>query len=366
MKGFSLFLGVVGLSMVMSAPNALARNRGDFLDPRYKNLHHPFITDPRRIDAPSKSNISKMLDLQTPVRDQSARGTCSIFSATAALESLLISQKKLDAKTLNLSEEWLEFLVTRNRVTDGSDSPTNFSIFKTFGDVSEEAMPYIGQTWETVNSSSLAQSRCGALTGNTLKSCLLGHRDATLLNTPDATLAKSDPALLAARKAASDFKNQFMSRATSNFSVRTTADIKKSLNDGIPVVLDLDFYYGAWNHRQSTTKGIGREIENYNRGLVGYPEPGSIDREKSQEEPDGHSILVVGYDDNAIITTHVLMKDGTTKTFTYKGAYYFKNSWGTTAFATEANLDGNRMPGYGMITYKYAHEFGGFYRLTLE
>jgi hypothetical protein len=93
-----------------------------------------------------------------------------------------------------------------------------------------------------------------------------------------------------------------------------------------------------------------------------------MDRAHSGDQPAGHSVLIVGYDDNYTITTQQLMEDGTTKTFTYKGAYFFKNSWGTTNFgvtfqtSAQAPIHG----GYGAMTEKYAEEFGQFFQLPLR
>ena len=52
----------------------------------------------------------------------------------------------------------------------------------------------------------------------------------------------------------------------------------------------------------------------------------------------GHSILVVGYDDNKIVEKTIKMADGKMKKFTYKGVYYFKNSWGTSSFGRDFEI----------------------------
>jgi hypothetical protein len=59
------------------------------------------------------------------------------------------------------------------------------------------------------------------------------------------------------------------------------------------------------------------------------------------------------------------MKDGTTKKFTYKGVYYFKNSWGTSSFGRDFTIDGEKFPGYGMMVAKYAEEQGQFFQMPL-
>jgi hypothetical protein len=59
------------------------------------------------------------------------------------------------------------------------------------------------------------------------------------------------------------------------------------------------------------------------------------------------------------------MKDGSEKTFTYRGVYYFKNSWGATNFGVDFEINGVNYPGYGMMVQKYAHAEGSFYLMPL-
>ena len=63
--------------------------------------------------------------------------------------------------------------------------------------------------------------------------------------------------------------------------------------------------------------------------------------------------------DDVIIKTKQLMLDGTIKEFQYKGAYIFKNSWGSNSFGVNSIVE----PGYGMISAKYVHKYGSFYQL---
>lgn len=142
--------------------------------------------------------------------------------------------------------------------------------------------------------------------------------------------------------------------------------MKSLLAAGIPVTLDITFYYGAWNHREASDLGINRDIDAWNHGVVGFPEPGSVDEASSRTKPAGHSILLVGYDDRAIVQTHVQMSDGTEKDFTYTGVYYFKNSWGTSSFGSQFSIEGSAYAGYGAITQKYAHAYGSFFQFPLS
>jgi C1A family cysteine protease len=88
-----------------------------------------------------------------------------------------------------------------------------------------------------------------------------------------------------------------------------------------------------------------------------------VDRQMSKTKPTGHSVLLVGYDDNATITTVQKMTDGSERSFTYRGVFYFKNSWGTDSLGAGFTIDGQRVPGYGVITQQYAFEFGEFFSL---
>ncbi|HTL12764.1 MAG TPA: hypothetical protein VL588_09770, partial [Bdellovibrionota bacterium] len=155
-------------------------------------------------------------------------------------------------------------------------------------------------------------------------------------------------------------------KVDSGFRVDSVKTARALLRAGIPVVLEVPVYYGAWNHRIADDLGIGRDMEAWANGEVGYPEPGSMDYEHSNDEAAGHSILIVGYDDDREVTTHVKMADGSVQTFHYRGAYIMKNSWGTEAFGRTFQADGEAYPGYGLITYKYAHEYGSFYRFPLR
>lgn len=130
--------------------------------------------------------------------------------------------------------------------------------------------------------------------------------------------------------------------------------------------LDTDFYYGAWNHREATALGLTRNMNHWARGIMGYPIHGSRDREVSLRKPAGHSIVLVGYDDEVEVTIQSLMTDGSTKEFTQRGVYYFKNSWGMESFGIDFELNGRAYSGYGMITQAYAHEFGQFFQLPLK
>ena len=354
----------IALGLFLIANASFAQDEGAYLDAKYPNLVHPF-NDKNSVNKSLPSNDSKnVISYQSQVRSQAARGTCSIFSSTAYIEGLLI--KKGFNASIDLSEEWLEYTAVRNKSSDGSTGWTNFQAIKDYGMVAEETLPYIGEDWlEAFNP--LKEQRCGKLLGAAKKSCLIVHRDPSLLNLTDVQIQTkyNDNEFINARKEALDFKKKYIKFSDSNFNVSNVSEVKSLLSNGTPVVVEVDFYYGAWNHREADEFGIGRNLDHWSKGIVTFPEEGSLDAVESVKHPAGHSILIVGYDDNKIVEKTIKMADGSTKTFSYKGVYYFKNSWGTTSFGREFQIDGISFPGYGMMVAKYAEELGQFFKMPL-
>jgi hypothetical protein len=216
-----------------------------------------------------------------------------------------------------------------------------------------------------------AKKRCGHLEDSNQKSCLLIHRDPSLLDLNDEHLINPelktyDPEFMKARKEGIELKNKYITIRGRWFHIYNIKGVRERLTAGIPVTLGIRFYYGAWNHRKAIGMDIGRDINNWNLGIIGYPEPSSMDVELSPSVPAGHSILIVGYDDEKIIETKIKMKDGSYQSFNYKGVYYFKNSWGVNSFGKDFTLDGQNFPGYGMIPQKHAHEYGGFFHFPIK
>ena len=315
---------------------------------------------------PVRSSFPEAYQNQSSVRTQGSRGTCSIFSTTAWIESWLI-REKTTGSDIDLSEEWLAHVVARTLNQDGSESDFNFEMISEWGLPSESTFKYIKTDWQDKDWSNKprAAARCGHLRGRLpRKVCLIGHWDPGLLDLGGSELREKSRLLLKARNEAENFKNQFGGELQDPRIIHSVREVKSLLASGNPVVLDQEFFYGAWNHGTAEDLRIGVDPQAWARGDIGYPEPHSLDRLKSPKKPTGHSILIVGYDDEAEIQTTTRMEDGSVKTFTYRGVYYFKNSWGSASFGNEFEADGIRAPGYGRITQRYAHEFGSF--LTLD
>lgn len=350
------------LSLLLSFPAFAHASENDhaYLDSSYTHLVHPKITTLAH-KSESKNDTEAIIANQTPVRSQQSRGTCSIFSATAYLEGLLVQKGSFDSQ-LDLAEEWLQYTAVRKKSSDGSNAPTNFEAIRKFGMPNEETLPYIGVDW-TETYSALKDARCAHLSGTALKSCHITHFDPKLLEQDDSAISDQD--FVTARKEANSFRAKHITFRPQSYYLYDTADIKSKLVAGTPVILEINFYYGAWNHRTAPELGIERNMDHWYQGIVTNPEPGSLDWQKSPEKSAGHSILIVGFDDNKIIKNTIRMADGKKKTFTYKGVYYFKNSWGQENFGRDFELDGKSYPGYGMIVQTHAHNDGSFFLLPL-
>lgn len=358
------FAGVLAIS---AAPQVFANEDGAFLDAPYPNMVRAIDDAASAKGLKGKSNTNAVIDLMTPVRSQGSRGTCSIFSATAMIEGLMVIKGLGNAET-NLSEEFLQYNVNAGSTSDGSYATKNFRSVTVDGMADETVLPYIGDNWTSYEDAT-AQSRCGYLIDDAKKSCLIVHHDPSNRYRTDADLldetkAWFDAELVAARQDGRQFKIENLVGATYS-SLYSTTQVKTLLDRGIPVIIEQDFYYGAWNHRTAESLGIPRNTDHWSKGIVGYPFPGSVDAQMSPTKRAGHSILLVGYDDDVVIDFPVKMTDGSTKTFRLKGVYYFKNSWGTDSFGVDAMIDGVNHEGYGTMTQQYAQDYGSFYQFSL-
>jgi len=173
---------------------------------------------------------------------------------------------------------------------------------------------------------------------------LIGHFDPRIVEVPDYLISKKFPKFVEARSEAQQSYHNYTSRIRQRSfnSIQSISDIKEYLQRGIPVVVDLDLFYGAWNLPQSAGWGGRVDYLQLMKGVVSYPEKGSLDLKNSklEEHRAGHSVLVVGYDDEVEVRSIMTMEDGIEKEFVYKGVYYFKNSWGTYYLGNEFSLNG--------------------------
>jgi C1A family cysteine protease len=146
-----------------------ADDEGAFLDNRYLNLIHPkqaqFITK----SAVFSSDTLEIIRNQSPVKAQKERGTCSMFSTVAYVEGALIKERLADS-SIDLSEEWLQFISLNNAPSDGSSAANNFNQVLSYGLSNETTMPYIAEDW-IAGDGVLKESRCGHLLDRQKISC---------------------------------------------------------------------------------------------------------------------------------------------------------------------------------------------------
>lgn len=337
-----MFKNVLMTALMVSASFLQAKNVADdfVLDPAPRFVRGVVETDAFspfeffRLDA--ANDLEKAIGFQTPVKSQGGRGTCSIFSAAAEVESLL---KIRDGVEYDLSENYLEYLVMsriKSNPSEGSDTDWNIPAFQRYGAIHEATWPYETEDWTSQDLSleieQKAQGTCGHLSGKNQKACLLGHMD------PTNDRFARDAAQTAKKLGTAGLR--FTGLGGQN-------EVKQALNNSEPLVLGVRFFYKAWNHRKMEEYGLGkRDMDSWGKGVVSTPT--AQDVQISSQHPAGHSIVVVGYDDA-------------------RRVYFFKNSWGTGNFGENSDLLGNNTTdGYGTITYDYAHRYGTFHRVWFQ
>lgn len=305
----------------------------------------------------SKSDTLALIKKQTAVKAQGARNLCTVFSVTGVVESLYLITTGF--KQIDLSEEWLHYVYTQGSASGGAAGAyqtTLLANIQAHGLAREAAMPYINSVWTT--ETPIAAQRCANLSGKSLTRCLMAHHRPGFLGVDDSVLLNKsslnyDPEFVEARQSANEFK-AFTNSLTGGV-VSSVSQIKSRLRQGLPLSLKLQVFFGSWNHGGGTKLGIDIDPNLFAKGIVTYPEARSVDAVKSAGEGAIHSVVLVGYDDNVAVTYSKKMTDGSTKTFTRKGVYYFKNSWGTAKFGSSFKLGNNRIRGFGMILQDYAH-----------
>lgn len=277
------------------------------------------------VTLPTKFDI---YSLQTPVRNQSKRGVCSIFSTTGLMEMLY---KKAGMANPDFSEQYLQWAV---KVKDGAFADTegsadiyNLETISTFGIPLESAWSYEPNPWTAVNDPACTSAEDG-----------LPTRCYTNGEPPAAALSATKYKLPAGRwVASSSIKNVIFEKKTG-------------------VVVGFDFFYQAWNHRRST---LPVSTASFANGYVLFPNAADIT--ESQKQPAGHSVQLVGWDDNLQVQKVDAMGkplvDAMGKPVMEKGFYLFKNSWGTTSFG----VNNSKAPGYGWISYRYIDTYGSGY-----
>lgn len=316
---------------------------------------------------PAKSDTEAMLPYMTAVKNQGGRSLCTVFSFTALLESLILKKfPQIKPKQLDLSEQWAQYVFALKSKSGGGSGAFLEDIFtqvKKYGIADEQYLPYDGTLW-SAQSPQLSIERCGPLKDvMSQRRCYSSHYSPTLIGLDDTKLTDLG------------YEDFAQARASAQQNFELIGDIKSAtvslqkakeyLAKGIPVALKVRVYFGSWNHAAGKQYGIDIDANQYAKGVVTYPDAGSMDRIMSEKNPVAiHSVLLIGYDDTVPVTYNRLMKDGTTKQLTRTGVFYFKNSWSKQTFGKNFKLGKKTVPGFGMIVQDYA-AMGQFFVMSL-
>lgn len=268
-----------------------------------------------------------LVELQSPVRSQASRGVCSIFSTVGLMEHLYIKEGTLTEP--DFSEHFLQWSVKTEvgafKNTEGSSGSRNLEAIRRFGIVDEEASPYQTSRWTASD-----DERCGAEEDKPVECYTNGNppedvvKEAKRWNLPASRFVSSRP---------KNIKSYMFQNKTA-------------------VIAGMTFFYQSWNHRKSK---LPVNSTYWSEGYV--LAPNTEDRKVSLEKRAGHSILLVGWDDDLEVAkvdeAGKVITDASGDPVMEKGFFVFKNSWGTTGFGLRNEFGA----GYGYIAYSYIEEF---------
>lgn len=276
-----------------------------------------------KADFPYPELHTDLLAFQSPVRNQGGRAVCTIFSITALMEHLYI---KAGWPAPDFSEQYLQWSVKflEKVLPDTSESSpaANLKAIHDHGLPPEEAWPYEPFPWSSGDDP--------ACTGEGM---------------PTKCYTNGHPSE-GAKQAARHFLPP--GRYINTKSIKHHIFTEKT-----GVAVTLDFFYQSWNHRRST---LPTNPDNWRKGIV--LAPNEADLVESHKHPAGHSILILGWDDNLELPLRdrngKVVLDERGDPVVDKGFFIFKNSWGTGSFG-EDNPHGD---GYGLISIRYVDEHG--------
>lgn len=270
---------------------------------------------------------TELVDYQSRVKSQGSRGVCSIFATAAFAEHLYIKEGTYASP--DFSEQYLQwsvkFEVGSFPNSSGSNASYNLKAINQYGIVAEEYWPYETYQWgssqdEACDGSDSQPTRCYT-NGEPPQEA----RDAEKFKLPYARWVSSRP----------DSIKAYM------------------INKGLGVQCGLTFFYQAWNHGRSP---LPTNRDYWSKGYV--LSPNEKDEEESLKKRAGHSILLVGWDDDLEVQKVDAegnpLVDNQGNPVMEKGFFLFKNSWGTGSFG-RGNPHGD---GYGWIAYSYVGEYG--------
>jgi hypothetical protein len=274
------------------------------------------------------AEYAEILEWQSPVKSQGSRGVCSIFSTVALMEHLYI--KAGFPTEPDFSEQYLQwsvkFEVGSFPRSSGSNAMYNLRAISDYGIVDEVTYPYQPREWGVSD-----DPECDGEDDAPTRCYTNGEPPDEVRNATKYTLPRG--------------------RWLNSRSIKSHMTSRKTA-----VVVGMTFFYQSWNHRSSQ---LPVNSEYWRKGYVLYPN--AEDKTKSLEKRAGHSILLVGWDDELEVPTvdenGDVITDADGNPVVEKGFYIFKNSWGTGSFGVE-NPHGD---GYGFISQRYVHEYGSSY-----
>ncbi len=279
-----------------------------------------------KADGPSPRQHDDLRELQSPVKSQGRRGVCSIFSTAALMEHLYLAAGMEDP---DFSEQYLQwsakFEVGSFPNSSGSNAYYNLRAISQYGIPAEDAWPYEANQWGETD-----DAECDGEDDQPTRCYTNGQP-------PEEALSAEKFHLPPGRWLNS-------TRASVMDHIRV---------NGTGVVVGMEFFYQAWNHRLSE---LPRNMDSWDDGIVRMPNDEDI--EVSREAPAGHSILIIGWDQDMEVPrvdaegNTVLDSDG--NPVMERGFYLFKNSWGTSGFG----VDHPAGAGYGWLSMEYVDRYG--------
>ncbi len=287
------------------------------------------LPDENKEDAVYPRLHADLLAVQSPVKSQGSRGVCSIFATLGLMEHLYLKEGTIPDP--DFSEQWLQwsvkFELNAFPTSSGSNANYNLRSISQYGVVEEAVWPYESSPWGAAQ-----DPACGVEEAQRPLRC---HTNGEPTD---------------AMKAAPRFKLP-AGRWLNTNSIKAHITSK-----GTGVVVGMEFFYQAWNHRRSE---LPTDREAWKKGIVRYPN--DKDKEVSAKSPAGHAILIVGWDDDLevqeIDDKGQPVVDGDGKPVMDKGFWIFKNSWGTGNFG----IDNPHGDGYGYLSMKYVDEYANAY-----
>lgn len=272
-----------------------------------------------------------LLAIQSPVRNQARRGTCTIFATTALMESLYVAEGTIPNP--DFSEQFLQWSTKRElgrfTMSEGSNPEANLGAISRFGIVEESVWPYETSAWGASNDPACT-----------------GDEDSR----PIQCFTNGEPpasALMAQR---------FTLPAGRWINSRASSIQSYMVNNHLPVVVSGTFFYQAWSHGGSM---LPVSSDRKRHGVVQYPS--AEDQTDSRMRPAGHGILLVGFDNEMRVQRIDAMGqpevDAMGQPVYDTGFYLFKNSWNTSWSTEQVEGTTTHPAGFGWISQRYVQEF---------